>query len=66
MESGAEGVGDDNSAGEGSQHGQTTEGLPAVWIGIPWWTVLAVGGSAVVCAAGLMHHRLRPRAAGGV
>ncbi len=41
-------------------------GLPAVWIGIPWWTVPAVGVPAVVCAAGLMHHRLRPRAAGGV
>ncbi|MGW9023937.1 hypothetical protein ACWGQ5_06785 [Streptomyces sp. NPDC055722] len=37
-------------------------GLPAVWIGIPWWTVPLV----VVCAAGLMHHRLRRRIAGGV
>ncbi|WP_406725502.1 hypothetical protein WJ438_13760 [Streptomyces sp. GD-15H] len=41
-------------------------GLPAVWIGIPWWAVPAVGVPAVVCAAGLMHHFLRPRAAGGV
>ncbi|WP_438303211.1 hypothetical protein ACSHXN_14480 [Streptomyces sp. HUAS TT11] len=36
-------------------------GLPAVWIGIPWWTVPLL----VLCAAGLMHHRLRRRAAGG-
>jgi hypothetical protein len=41
-------------------------GLPAVWIGITWWTVPAVGVPVVVCAAGLMHHHLRPRAAGGV
>ncbi|CAL9560562.1 hypothetical protein [Streptomyces sp. Tu 3180] len=40
-------------------------GLPAVWIGITWWTVPAVGVPVVVCAAGLMHHRLRTRAAGG-
>lgn len=41
-------------------------GLPATWIGIPWWTVPAVAVPVVVCAAGLMHHRLRPRAADGV
>ncbi|WP_406434425.1 hypothetical protein OHA59_46355 [Streptomyces sp. NBC_01589] len=41
-------------------------GLPATWIGIPWWTVPAVAVHVVVCAAGLMHHRLRPRAADGV
>ncbi|MFE2972185.1 hypothetical protein ACFXKC_53280 [Streptomyces sp. NPDC059340] len=41
-------------------------GLPAAWIGIPWWIVPAVAVPVVVCAAGLMHHRLRPRAAGGV
>lgn len=41
-------------------------GLPATWIGIPWWTVSAVAVPVVVCAAGLMHHRPRPRAAGGM
>ncbi|MGW1506934.1 hypothetical protein ACWCQW_52570 [Streptomyces mirabilis] len=41
-------------------------GLPTTWIGIPWWTVPAVAVPVVVYAAGLMHHRLRPRAAGGV
>jgi hypothetical protein len=41
-------------------------GLPAVWIGITWWTVPAVVVPVVVCAAGMMHQRLRPRAAGGV
>ncbi|WP_328385238.1 hypothetical protein OHS81_14800 [Streptomyces sp. NBC_00400] len=41
-------------------------GLPAVWIGIPWWAVPAVAVPVVVCAAALMHHHLRPRAAGGV
>ncbi|MFG2950811.1 hypothetical protein [Streptomyces adustus] len=39
-------------------------GLPAAWIGVPWWTVPAIGVPVVVCAAGLMHHRLRPRPAG--
>lgn len=34
-------------------------GLPAVWIGIPWWTVPAVAVPVVVCAAGLMLMRLR-------
>lgn len=41
-------------------------GLPAVWIGIPWWTVPAVAVPVVVCTAALMHQSLRPRAAGGV
>ncbi|MFF8787308.1 hypothetical protein [Streptomyces sp. NPDC015125] len=41
-------------------------GIPAVWIGIPWWAVPAVGVPVVVCAATLMHRYLRPRAAGGV
>lgn len=41
-------------------------GLPVTWIGIPWWTVPAVAVPVVVCAAGLTHARLRPRAAGGV
>ncbi len=41
-------------------------GLPAAWIGIPWWPLPAVATPVVVCAAGLMHHRLRPRATGGV
>ncbi|WP_371797022.1 hypothetical protein [Streptomyces sp. NBC_01718] len=41
-------------------------GLPAVWIGVPWWTVPTVGVPVAVCAAGLLHHRLRTRAAGGV
>lgn len=41
-------------------------GLPATWIGIPWWTVPAVAVPLVVGAAGLMRHRLRPRAAGEV
>ncbi|MFF2134060.1 hypothetical protein ACFVW1_53910 [Streptomyces olivochromogenes] len=41
-------------------------GLPATWIGIPWWTVPAVAVPVVVCAAGLMHARLRARAVGGV
>ncbi|MEU6330456.1 hypothetical protein ABZ851_24730 [Streptomyces sp. NPDC047049] len=41
-------------------------GLPALWTGIPWWTVPAVAAPVVVCAAALLHHHLRPRAAGGV
>ncbi|MEU7580100.1 hypothetical protein AB0B50_21175 [Streptomyces sp. NPDC041068] len=41
-------------------------GLPSVWIGIPWWTVPAVAVPVVMCAAGMMHHRLRRRAAGGI
>ncbi|MEV7859477.1 hypothetical protein AB0O86_11720 [Streptomyces hirsutus] len=32
-------------------------GLPAVWIGIPWWTVPAVAVLVAVCAAGLMRPR---------
>lgn len=39
-------------------------GLPAVWIGIPWWTVPAVGLPAMACAAVLMYPRPgRPTAA---
>ncbi|MFF0111201.1 hypothetical protein [Streptomyces prasinus] len=41
-------------------------GLPAVWTGVPWWVVPAVGVPVVACAAGLMHRSLRPRATGGV
>ncbi|WP_405677383.1 hypothetical protein OG292_22980 [Streptomyces sp. NBC_01511] len=41
-------------------------GLLAVWNGIAWWTVPAVGIPVALCVAGLMYHRLRPRAAGGV
>ncbi|WP_326610877.1 hypothetical protein OIE62_20570 [Streptomyces scopuliridis] len=37
-------------------------GLPAVWIGITWWTVPAVGVPLVVCAAALMHrHQATPK-----
>ncbi|WP_406104473.1 hypothetical protein OG698_20050 [Streptomyces sp. NBC_01003] len=39
-------------------------GLPAVWTGIPWWTVPAVGLLAVVCAAVLMYPRPERTAAG--
>ncbi|WP_406469509.1 hypothetical protein OH738_23180 [Streptomyces hirsutus] len=41
-------------------------GLPAVWIGIPWWTVPAVAVPVVVCAAGLMRPRPSRSAEGGV
>ncbi|MFE0698949.1 hypothetical protein [Streptomyces sp. NPDC058872] len=41
-------------------------GLPAVWIGIPWWSVPTVAVPVVVYTAGLTHHRLRRSAAGGV
>ncbi|WP_432036919.1 hypothetical protein [Streptomyces cucumeris] len=41
-------------------------GLPAVWIGIPWWTVPTVAIPVVCMMAGLIHHRLRRGAAGGV
>lgn len=41
-------------------------GLPAVWIGIPWWTVPAAGISVVVYAASLMHQGLRPGGSAGV
>ncbi|WP_225842658.1 hypothetical protein [Streptomyces albus] len=39
-------------------------GLPAVWTGIPWWTVPAVAVPVVVCAAVLIPLGLRRRAAG--
>lgn len=34
-------------------------GLPAVWSGIPWWTVPAIAVPVVVCAAGLLLLPLR-------
>ncbi|MFB7757983.1 hypothetical protein ACFC18_51850 [Streptomyces sp. NPDC056121] len=40
-------------------------GLPAVWIGIPWWTVPAVGLPAMACAAVLMYPRPGRPIAGG-
>ncbi|MFD3564174.1 hypothetical protein ACFWVU_31630 [Streptomyces sp. NPDC058686] len=41
-------------------------GLPAVWIGIPWWTVPALGLPAMACAAGLLYPRsVGPTAGGG-
>lgn len=40
-------------------------GFPAVWTGIPWWTVPAVAVPVVVFTAALMHRHLRPGAAGG-
>ncbi|SDC96729.1 hypothetical protein [Streptomyces prasinopilosus] len=40
-------------------------GLPAVWTGTPWWVVPAVGVPVAACAAGVMHHSLRLRTAGG-
>ncbi|MCX4643600.1 hypothetical protein [Streptomyces sp. NBC_01446] len=39
-------------------------GLPAVWIGIPWWTVPALGLPAMACAAVLMYPRLERTTAG--
>jgi hypothetical protein len=41
-------------------------GLPAVWIGIPWWIVPTVTIPVVVCAAVLLYARMRPRAVDGV
>ncbi|WP_405797866.1 hypothetical protein [Streptomyces sp. NBC_01506] len=40
-------------------------GLPAVWIGVEWWIVPAVGVPVVGYAAVRMYHRLRPRATSG-
>lgn len=40
-------------------------GVPAAWIGIPWWTVPAIAVPAAVCATAIIHHRLRRDAAGG-
>ncbi|MFI5630801.1 hypothetical protein ACIA8E_15795 [Streptomyces sp. NPDC051664] len=39
-------------------------GLPAAWIGIPWWAVPVIAVPAVVCATEITHHRLRRNAAG--
>ncbi|MFD1921644.1 hypothetical protein [Streptomyces beijiangensis] len=41
-------------------------GLPAVWIGLPWQIVPIGTVLVVVCAAVLIHRRLRRRSAGGV
>lgn len=38
-------------------------GLPATWIGIPWWTVPASAVPAAMCATAMIHHRLRRNAA---
>ncbi|MEV6192030.1 hypothetical protein AB0M19_06470 [Streptomyces sp. NPDC051920] len=40
-------------------------GLPATWIGFPWWSVPALVVPVVVCSAGLMYRGERPRAASG-